>query len=446
MILNCSCRKIKLLGAVFAALFLFLSTCAVAEDLPTDREEVPTGYIEDAEQAEGSVEQRVFFHFDADLFYTYSDASDSDALSGYSADVLAAPTFKINKGTFLSLVYDGAYRKKREFYSNDSGYSERSEFMSHTIAPVLKADFGENDRYTVKPVLFFTKTYNKDTDDSDWDDGLYNYEDIGGGVDLQIRDLLSGNNSEDEWTVGFQLYLRDYVNYTSLLDLAAGLNTETDEKDYIGLILKTDYEQTRDLGFSWNTGYSLFIKWLDDKKVVGASGANEGVLTSDEQEDFLHMLNADGWYYFENGLKFGVNLDLHYKDSNQNYYEGFGTVGTGDDAATEDYYDYWMYQVEPNVSYQFRFVPLTLFASFSYQNLEYTDRLAENASGTAYKNEEQVDETYTTLVGARYAFNENWALVCQWEHVDADSNNDDESTYNYDYWSDAFSIGLSIKF
>lgn len=441
--LNCFPKKVIALGVVLTALFFFLCPGSFAADTPSDpsnREEVPRGYLEDAAPEGGDEADRFFFHFDADLFYTYSDASSSDALSGLSASVLAAPTYKINKGTFISLVYDGSYYKKREFYAVDKGYRERSESQSHTITPVLRYDFGENDRYTIKPVLFFTKTYNKDTDDADWDDGLYNYDDMGGGVDLQTRDLIAGE-ADDMLTLGFQLYKRKYPNYTSLLDLATGNNTETDEKDYLGLILNTKYQRTKDLGLSWSAGYSLLTKWLDDKKVVDANG----ILTGDEQEDFLHMLEARTWYFFEGGFKLGLNLEAHLKDSNQNYYDGFGTLSLADDISTRDYYDYFMYKINPNISYQFRLFPLTLYASYSYQKLDYDDRLAENSDGT-YKSDKQEEETSTTVLGAKYAFNETWALVCQWQHIDVDSNNDNESVYQYNYWTDAYSIGFSFKF
>ncbi len=445
MVLNCFSRQTIITGVVLTALFLFLCPFSFAEDLPSDREEAPTGYVEDAQPSDitpagAKTDQRLFFHFDVDMFYTYSDASDSDAVSGYNLSVLAAPTYKINKGAFLSLVYDGSYYKKREFYADDTGYRQRSESQAHTVSPVLKVDFGDNYQYTIKPSLFFTKTLNKDTDNADWDDGLYNYEDMGGGVDFQARELITGE-ADDQLTLGFQLYKREYPNYTSLLDLVTGNNTETDEKDYLGLILNSEYERTKDVGLSWSVGYSLFIKWLDDKKVVNMNG----VLTSEEQEDYLHMFEAKTWYFFEGGLRLGLNLDAHLKDSNQNFYEGFGTVGLGDDIATSDYYDYFMYEINPTVSYQFRLVPLTLFASYSYQNLEYDDRVAESSSG-AYTAAKQEDETYTSVIGAKYAFNETWALVCQWQHIDVDSNNLNESVYQYNYWTDAYSIGISVKF
>lgn len=446
MVLNCFPRKAIVIGACFTALFLFLCSFSFAEDPPPEREETPKGYLEDAKPAGGVEGDRFFFHFDADLFYTYSDASSSDPMSGYSFSVLAAPTYKINKGTFISLVYDGSYYKKREFYADNSGYRERSEFQSHTVTPILRYDFGENDRFTIKPSLFFTRTYNKDTDNADWSDGLYNYEDMGGGVDFKIRNLVSGNTN-DVLTLGFQLYKRKYPNYVSLLDLSGvgGLNSERDELDYLGLILNAEYQRTRELGISWSLGYSLLIKWLDDKKVVGTDGAMFGVLTSEEQEDYLHMLEARVWYLFEGGLKLGLNLETNKKDSNQNYYNGFGTILIDNDVATRDYYDYVMYGINPTISYQFKLIPLTLFASYSYQKLDYDERPAENSDGT-YKTQKQTEETNTTTLGAQYTFNENWSVVCQWRHIDVDSNNLNESVYKYNYWTDEYTVGLSIRF
>ena len=168
-------------------------------------------------------------------------------------------------------------------------------------------------------------------------------------------------------------------------------------------------------------------------------------LTDEDQKDYLHMLETKLWYFFEGGFKIGLNLDGHFKDSNQNWFEGFNSMNPADFIATGNYYDYFMYRVNPSISYQFRLVPLTLFAAFTYQNLNYSDRWAEN-SDESYKTEKQRDEMRINVLGGEYSFNENWALICQWEHIDADSNNDNETTYQYNYWADTFSIGLSTRF
>ena len=437
-----SFKKAIFSGAVITALFLFLSTCCFAEDLPGKKEAPPTGYVEEpvteVEQTT-QISENLFFHLDTDVFYTYSDASDSDPLNGYGISAMVAPTYKFAKSAFLSLVYDGSYVKERELYAADSGYMLRAENQHHTITPILRMDFGENDRYSIKPHVFFTVDLNKDTDHADWNDGLYNYKDLGGGIDFKMRDL-GWSDAEGVMTLGFQLYEREYPNYTSLLDLAAGLNTETDEKDYLGLILNAEYEWTKEMGLSWAVEYSLLIKWLDDKKVVDLNG----VLTSQEQEDYLHMLETRFWYFFKSGFRVGLDLEANMQESNQNYYEGFG--GAGATVATEDYYDYCSYRITPSLSFQFRIIPLTLFASFSYQELEYDDREAKNSAGDGYIGDKQYEKEKSSTIGARYSFNENFSLICQWEHVDVSSNNRYEEVYKYNYWTDAYSIGISYKF
>jgi len=377
---------------------------------------------------------------DIDLLGTLSDLEGSDSLWGGTARGVITPVYRVADRTYLLTTYDGLYYKKRDFYSDDVGPRERSEFQSHTLTPAVRFDFGRRARYSLTPSLFHTRTYNKDLEADDWDEGLYNYRDTGGGVDFDVRGAGFGKG-EGAFHLGVQYYDRRYPNYDSLLDLAIGLDTERDEKDYEGWIVRLGYDWIQERGFSWQAEYSLLYKRLKDKRVVDENG----VLLGDKQRDDWHTLEVNGWYRFTRGLSVGMALRGGLYRSNQNYYDGLGTLTLTDDVFTPDFYDDTSYRVEPYVSYTLPWFPLTATLSYAYESVDYDERTAKFPDGT-YKNDEQWEHRHEIEAGLRYWLGKSWSVVALWSHVKASSNNDDERTYRYDYETDSYSLGVSFSY
>lgn len=393
----------------------------------------------------GSPWDRWIFIANGDAFLSLSRLKGAGTVGGGSADLLLAPTYKYNDKTFFIFMYDGHYYKKRDFYSDEIGPRERTEFQGHTIQPMLRRDFGPRDRYSLTPSLFLTYTFNKDIDSDKWDDGLYNYRDKGASLQFDIREALV---REGKLNLTVQRYKRRYPNYASLLsltglDLSTGLNVERNEKDYWGLLLKGGYTWEKPLGFSFETQYALLHKDLIDKKVVGA----DGVLTATGQEDYQHTLDLNFWYTIDigGGLKLGVDLRGDLKRSNQNYYDGMETIILSDDEFTSDYYDYNRYRIVPNISYTLAFFPITASISYSYQKTRYTDRKAAFTDGS-YKSDLQRDVEQAVDVRLSYDFSDHWSVIGQWEHTEARSNYDDERVYRYDYVINTYAIGVAFRY
>lgn len=440
--------------AFVMAVFLVGSTAGMllAADEATPKEvmteELPPG--QETEAAPLGENWMLIADFSA--FYTRSNVSGSGDTDGGSISALLAPVYKFNDRTFFILMYDGMYYEKREYYSDEIGSNERTEFMSHSITPMVRFDFGERARYSLTPSVFYTATFNKDVPTDDWDDGLYNYEDIGAGLDFDRRNTFGMNGTLN---LGLQYYEREYDNYTSLLsqslgfgylDTSTALDDEKDEQDYDGIIATIGYSWIRPFGFSWETSYSWLNKDFDDNKVVGS----DGVLTGEGREDDVHSLDVDLWYTIDvdGGLKLGLDLAGSMYDSNDNFWDGRrpDTSGLIDpDNFTPDYYDYDLYRIRPNISYTFALFPLTPSVSYSYEKKEYDERFAQNADGS-YKADKQEDETQIVTVGLRYDFTDNWAALAEWKMIDQDSNNEDERTYTYDYTVNQFAVGVSFKY
>ena len=442
-----TCKRVSVLMVLPVLFFL----CLVAPPLMAADEETPKEVITE-ELPPGETEgfaDRLFFIADFSAFLTHSDLSGSSGTQGGSVNALIAPVYPFNDTTFFILMYDGWYYKKREFYSDDVGPRQRNEFQSHTLEPMVRFDFGDRTQYSLTPSVFHTRTYNTDVDTDGWDDGLYNYEDWGAGLDFDWRGVYGEPGTV---SVGLEYYSRDYPNYVSLLtrlDTSAGNNREEFEKDYTGIITKVGYSWAQALGWSWDAGYSLLYKNLDDKKVVGTEGAWEGVLTDEEQEDWVHSVDVGLKYVFDigGGLQLGADLNGTWYDSNQNYYDGMATATPADNVPIADYYDYFSYRIRPNISYTFALYPFTPSLSYAYYKIEYDERNARAAGGIyPYKNDRHYEEQDEFVLGLRYDLTNNWSILGQWQNITQRSNNEDERTYRYSYTINNYSIGVSFKY
>jgi hypothetical protein len=403
-------------------------------------EELPPGEAEDAESP-------WLFIVDFNAFYTYSDLNDGDNTSGSSGELLFAPVYQFNDQTFLIMMYDGQYRRQLEFFSDAIGSKQRNEFMSHTVQPMLRFDYGERNEYSLTPSVFATFTYNKDVDTDGWEDGLYNYRDYGVGLDFDWRGLFGDPGTG---SLTGQFYKREYPNYDSLLSLTGldtstgGLKSERNEKDYHAVLGKTGYTWIQPNGFNYDVSYSLLYKMLDDKKIV----QSDGTLSGEEPDEYVHTFDLNPWYMFDvaGGMKLGMDLRYMINDSEQNYYDGMETASLADDVYVGDYFDYNLSRVRPSISYTAATIPLTTTIYYSYQHIEYDERNAKEAGGAAYKTSSHYEDQKEFGAELRYELTESWAVIGRLSQLTQRSNNDDERTYRYNYTVDYYSIGVAFKY
>jgi predicted porin len=388
------------------------------------------------------ISERLSFVAQLDAYYSLSEQAGGGSLSGGGLSGVLAPVFRVNDRSTFLLLYNGEYYQRRDYYSDLVGPRERTEFQSHTITPMVKLDFGERSRYSLTPSFFFTWTYNKDVAGGGWDDGLYNYRDKGGGIDFRMKELGFGN-ADGALKLGLQYYQREYPNFQSLLDLATGIGLERDERDYDGTLARIGYAWGNKTGPAWAADYYLLYKDLEGKKVVDANG----VLTDEAQKDYQHGLELRTYYVPAGnpGLRLGLDISGGLYRSNQNYYDGLGTIGLSDDKFMTDFYDYNSYGVRPNLSYTFSALPLTPSFSYAYRKTDFLGRLAQFPNGT-YKEEKQEEELNAIEVGLRYDLLKNLSLYTRLQYLKVRSNNDDQTVYSYDHEVTNFYAGLSLRY
>lgn len=407
----------------------------------SEKEPVPTATY-DYDEKQAVTRDRWLFLGNISASYLHSYLDGDNSLSGADISGVFAPGYRINDRLLISVMYDGQYYKKRDYYSDLVGPRLRTEYQRHTVTPMLRYHFGLGNRYSIRPSLFYTRTYNKDVAGGGWSDGLYNYRDKGVGLDFDMRrdafDAASGI-----FRCGIQYYQRRYPNFDSLLDLATGLGVEEDERDYHGLLFRSSYGSGKTGDLRWAMAYYVLFKYLDDKKTV----ESDGVLSSNEQKDTLQSLSLRLSYFPPRLTQLRLGLDLvgSLNTSNQNYYDGMGTISLADDVFLHEYYDYFSYQVRPNISYNFDPLPLSLHLAYAFQKTNYSERLAQNSDGT-YKNDEEYENQDVITVRLEYLLFKKLVTFAQWEYLDVTSNNDDESVYHYDHRVQTWQIGVSYTF
>ena len=433
-------------AVAFSPFFSFItSNSTFAKQIPAKEVRVPEeipGYI--VPYKEPSLADRFIFIGNVSAYFSLSDMQGAGTIGGGGFSAILAPGYRITDQDTVTLLYDGSYYRRRDFYSDEVGPRQRLENQRHTLTAMYRHDFGSENRYSISPSIFYTESWNKDVEGGGWSDGLYNYRDKGAGIDFGIKGL--GFGSKDKSTlmkIGIQVYDREYPNYTSLLDLATGLGIEKDERDYLGILFRARFTCNDTKNVSWSIDYYLLAKRLEDKRVVDSNG----YLSSKKQRDYLHNLTLHFSFRPWNTGGFRLNLDLmgSVYDSNQNYYDGMGTLDLSDDEFIKDFYDYRSFRIEPGLSYTLPSIPITLSLSYAYQRLNYREREAQKFDGS-YKSDKQYEIQNELNIGLHYYMLKKISIYARYQYISVHSNNDYTRVYEYDHTVNNYYAGISYSF
>lgn len=372
---------------------------------------------------------------------TYSDVSGSDNLIGADIKGSLAPVVRLDKKSYIIPLYYGAYNRERQVVVEEEGGRVYNEIVDQNAT--LQYKYVMDEKRTIKLDGLARLHYVKEKG-YDWADGLYDYRDFGGGSSFEYT-LFETDTAKGVASMGGEFYYRQYPNYQSLISLATTTAPETDEKDYYGYRSLFRYNYLSDK-FRCVFFYSPVFKDFADKKVVGS----DGVLKSEEREDWFHYGRLEGFYLPE-GIPFGFGLKFTgiLVDSNQNYYDSKSTVGLGDDVFTENYYSFKSLTASPYITYIHRLKdkkrPATVTAGYAYLARDYDDRKAQTGDG-AYTDNTQLDQSHTINLQADYPINDYISVVGLAKYTKALSNMRYETYYQYRYNSVYAAAGIKIKY
>jgi len=372
---------------------------------------------------------------------TYSKVSDGNDLGGADIKGSFAPVYRIDKKNYIIPLYYVSYNRERQVTVEEEGGRVYNELMNHNLTLEYKHIL--NEKTTLKLDGLLRYHYVKESG-YDWSKGLYDYEDLGIAGSVEYF-FVKERTQRRSFSIGGEFYQREYPNYASLIALASVTAPETNEKDYKGYrpILRYNYLNE---GLGCSIFYSPLYKDFDDKKVIDSNG----VLTSDEREDWFHYANIKLSYLLEDTpLLLGLGLTGILVDSNQNYYDSKGTVGLGDDVATENYYSFKSLSLNPTPTYLYKFedkkTPATFTLGYAYLIRDYDDRKAQRSDST-YTDDTQLDQTHTVSLEITYPINEHISAIALASYTKGLSNMKYESYYRYRYDSSFLGGGLRIKY
>jgi hypothetical protein len=396
----------------------------------------PASFLQAAEQ------DPVIWIAEGQVLGGYSKIDGEDGLGSVLSDWLVSPTVKLSEKTRWINLYNGSYNRTSQVIVQDEGNSEVDETQNHAVTTAIKHNL--TDTWSLRPHFYADWVFVTETNDESFGEGLYDHEELGGGLESAWI-TFSSKDREDQARLGFQAFKREYPNYQSLIYLFdPNTASEENEKDLWGYKAIARFDSRSRDGWSWGLEAISLFKDYTDKQTIDS----DGIRTGDKRDDFAQYVNGYIGHPISKEFSFRLNGQFIANWSNLDFYDTHNTISPADDDFIADYYDYYSYTAEPTVLYRRALGEgRNLWVSFGYRFnvLHYPDRPAQDISGR-YGEDSHVDFTHTLAARVSVPMTKQISWVTFLSYTIADSNQDFEDfyLYNYNRWSAL--TGVSFKY
>lgn len=374
-------------------------------------------------------------YFNAELTGGLTRFSGNDT-NGMNGSVTYVPAAKLTNRLSLLPTLGASYRKARDVQELAGG-GFLSQETGRGLAAV-KAIYSLSPAWRGKAYTSYAKEYVKETTDEDWGDGLFDYDKLAFGVEME--------RAGSRWKslrLGLDYYTTQFPNYQSLASRQYGqeINSGTDVLDFNAV----------DASFGWDVGLgeSSLISGMvvvsqrdfSDQNIVKL----DGTFSSDTRQDLFTFLSAGyrqqlpAWSLGPIQVEQLAGLDGAYAllNSDQNNYDAARTK------FNVNYYDYDEVSAGPRYTMRIN-QKLTLGASFMYAYRAYADRPVQSSNGD-YKADKINSQTTTLRLSASYPLWRGLSLALEGALQHADSNMDYETVYRYNFSASNVFAGLSYR-
>lgn len=385
-----------------------------------------------------------FYFLDAEALGGYSEIRGRDGIGSTVDRWSVSPNYKANESLYWLNLYNGTYDRSSQVVAQEEGGRRTQETMSHSISTAVK--YYINPEWSLRPHFFADWVFVNETNDEDWGKGLYDYEDIGGGLE-SAWSLEQDADGFKELRVGVRIFDREYPNYQSLISLVVvpgNSAVEVNEKDFVGYKFNVDYERQNRKAWSYGASWIPVYKDYSDKQTINSNGVRQ----SDTREDFLQYFNVYAAHPINNEFRFRINGQVAVNLSNLDFYDTHNTNTLVDDNFITNYFDYYSFTINPAITFRKeiqdnKFLELT--AGYSFNILEYMDRNAQAVSGV-YTSEQEEDISHTVSLRATYTLTKyiNWVGTVSYTWADSNQEFENYYLYNYDLWN--VLTGISFKY
>ncbi len=374
---------------------------------------------------------------------SFSDTDKGTDLWGYNFSGSYAPSVKLNDAQFLIPLYNGSYKRMRQYVTQEEGGRFYNTSQIHNLSVALRSQ--HDDEWASRVTGLATWNFLKETRDESFGKGLYDYRDFGASFDLR-QTLTIDETKQHNYSWGIQYFRRMYPNFKSLLSLATVTAAETDEKDFDAIKFSFGPEENVAQGIRWEFKPSLLLKYFTDKKLIG----EDGVLKTDKKrKDYIIAgdLNCD-WPFKEGRWVLSADNSISYNKSNLDFYDSRDTLTLSDDVFTEDYYTYLSVFTYPYLTYYHpigKDKKLALRGGYSFLLRDYPGRKVQESNG-AYATTDQQDKEHSLRLSSSYPITKELSWVSYFDYSWVRSNQKYEKFYLYTYNVYQVQTGISIEF
>jgi hypothetical protein len=386
-----------------------------------------------------------FYTLEGELLGGYSQIESHDGEGSIISSWLASPNWKLSDKLYSINVYNGSYNRSAQVVAQEEGGRQTLKTQTHNVSTSLK--YFLNDSWSIRPVFFANWIFVNEISGEDLGDGLYDYEEIGGGIESAWT-LNNSKERKDELRFGFRYIDREYPNYQSLLSqFDPTIALETNEKDLDGYKFNLTYDSRAQSDWSRGLEGIFFVKDYTDKRTLNENGS---LVPDETREDFAEYVNAYVMHPLGAGWTFRLDGQFVANQSNLDFYDTRGTPAPAfqDDTFVKDYFDYFSFLAKPSFIYAHAMgedKKLVGTVDYSFYSLHYTGRKTQDAAGT-YQSEDQQDYVHTVSGKLSVPVTKNLSWVSFASYTIAESNQDFENfyLYSYDLWTAV--SGISLKF
>lgn len=379
-----------------------------------------------------------------EILGSYSDIDEGSDLWGFNISGSFAPVVRLNDKNHLIPLYHGAFKRMRQFVAQEEGGRLYNTWQIHNGSLALRTKL--SDKWSTRLTALGTWNFVKETRDESFSEGLYDYRDFGSSIDTRYTNIYPEEERQRSLSGGLQYFRREYPNFRSLISLATATAPEENEKDFDAIKLSAGFEDNRAEGLRWQLKSSLLLKYFVDKRLIG----EDGVLDMDKKRrDYVVEVNLNGAEPFSAGRwEIGLDNAIIYNNSNLAFYDSRDTIGLDDDVFTEDYYTYFSAVIYPHITFYHHLTRdkrLAIRLGYSYLLRDYEDRKAQDSDGT-YTNNDQQDTEHALHVSTSFPITKSVAWITDFDYTLADSNQNYEAYYRYEYDVYQIQAGISLSF
>jgi hypothetical protein len=349
---------------------------------------------------------------------------------------------ELNELSSLMFLYELNYEGPGIKGFSSQGFSSRN--MDHAFLAKYFYSLDKDSRLSIKTDFFYEFYRLGKTED--WDNGLYNFGKVGGGIgyDRFFSDKNLGAVTLDAHYFWFPNYEDLTREAFYMLNSTSSLNEDAVNQNFIQLTFTLSDQWTLSDDIKLNFSYLFFWRNYTGIRI----DLSEAILDNTNnpfQRDFAHEFKASATFALSSTMFLEPQLRLIYLTSNYNYFYVLGIDVSGlNYIFVPEYMTNTEYELSLSYSIQFsQNVGINFTPAFQYKN--YPKRYPQDENGQFMKDKTQKHIALTLPVAFSIQPYNNFTITPQYVFKTAKSNNK-ELTAGYNYQIHYFGVDMTFEF